>query len=737
MLLGHRKGATLSVAALVFVVLAVAACGGSNKKRVAANVGWTQWGNNMQHTFYSSLSLINRSNVNKLGIAWSAPEGSNLTTWETDPVVVGDTMYYTTSSNQVYAVNATNGAVKWVYTPQVNFYLAVAGGGGGVPTNRGVSVVNGKVYELTFDDKLIALSQATGERLWQSQVANPYSGYSETTVPIYYNGLLYVGSAESDAGLRGFVAAYNANTGQQVWRYYTVPAPGQGWMPATGAHGGGDVWMPVTVDPTNNTVYVGTGNPSPDLVNRGRPGCNPWVDATLALNAMTGALKWAHTEVCPDVWDYDSMPSPAVFDVQKGGQTIHAVGHANKLGYYWIFNANTGQVLSKTLAEPNQSNPRPHPTPAGVKVCPGALGGIEYTPAAYDPQTHMVYQQTNDECMIESTQPYNITQIHTQGQVDIGGQIAPVISPTAKPDPVTGLIPSVGSGVMTAIDANTGAVAWQQRESKFMIGGSLATAGGLVFAGSDNGNLYAYDAKTGKTLASFNLGLPYGAGPITYEVNGTQYVAIAAGGSNSPSFEGLPSGDRLVVLKLGGSTVKPFTPVSQASTPTSQLPVLSAYKKVNPYIYVSSARKTIVIEMIAGATSAQSGFNYDGYYNGQADFVVPVGWNVTLDFQNKSSTPHSILLTNSLKTPLIPTPPPGGLAVITPAATKGLRGVGLHQVAGFTTRVPGKFYIACAVPGHVEAGMFDYLTVSATAKQPAIVVGKGTSYANASGQTLK
>jgi Sulfocyanin (SoxE) domain len=220
-------------------------------------------------------------------------------------------------------------------------------------------------------------------------------------------------------------------------------------------------------------------------------------------------------------------------------------------------------------------------------------------------------------------------------------------------------------------------------------------------------------------------------------VNGTQYVAIAAGGSNSPSFEGLPSGDRLVVLKLGGSTVKPFTPVSQASTPTSQLPVLSAYKKVNPYIYVSSARKTIVIEMIAGATSAQSGFNYDGYYNGQADFVVPVGWNVTLDFQNKSSTPHSILLTNSLKTPLIPTPPPGGLAVITPAATKGLRGVGLHQVAGFTTRVPGKFYIACAVPGHVEAGMFDYLTVSATAKQPAIVVGKGTSYANASGQTLK
>jgi hypothetical protein len=415
------------------------------------------------------------------------------------------------------------------------------------------------------------------------------------------------------------------------------------------------------------------------------------------------------------------MPSPAVFDIRHGGRTVHAVGHASKEGYYWIYDAATGRPLSRTLANTEQSSPRPRPTPAGVRVCPGFFGGIEYTPAAYDPRTRLVYQQAIDECLIESSEPIDTINNHRQGQVDIGGQALPVTA--GNPSRSTGLQQAVASGVMTAIDANTGKVVWQDKESKPMLGGSLATGGGIVFAGSDNGNLYAYDARTGKTLASFDLGLPYGAGPITYEINGTQYVAIAAGGSNYTAYEGVPAGGRLVVLRLGGAAVHPFAAAGTALGPPKQaLPNLAAFRKLNPWTYVDAASKEVVFEIAAGTSPANDGFNFDGYADGKAGFLVPVGWRVTLDFSNRSATPHSILLADSLRPPLAPAAPPGNSPVSTPAPSRGLAGEGLTQRTSFIAKTPGRYYLACGVPGHVQAGMWDYFSVSRRAKLPALVV---------------
>ncbi|MDB5075063.1 MAG: hypothetical protein JWO42_1242 [Chloroflexi bacterium] len=353
------------------------------------NVDWSLLGNSYDNTRFSSLTQINTSNVKQLGLAWSMPEGPNLSGWETDPVVVNGVMYFTTATDQVRAVDAATGKMLWQFTPKVDFTRAIAGGGGGAPANRGVTVANNTVYLLTFDNQLIALQASTGEKLWKTVVADPALGYSESSPVNYWNGLLFLGSEESDAGLRGFVAAYDAKSGKQVWRWFAVPLPGQGWMPKLGSHGGGDVWMPQVIDTKTGILYFGTGNPSPDFNNSQRPGCNPWVNATVALNARTGKFIWGHTEVCNDVWDYDSDPMPMLFNVTINGKSVRAVGHANKVGKFFIYDAATGKVLAESPYLTKYTVPHLKPSAKGSLVCSGDLGGIEYSAEAYSPQTHL------------------------------------------------------------------------------------------------------------------------------------------------------------------------------------------------------------------------------------------------------------------------------------------------------------------------------------------------------------
>lgn len=669
----------------------------------AANVDWPRFGNNSDNTRFSTLSQINDSNVSKLGIAWTQQEGPSLAVFETDPVVVDGIMYYTTNTDQVRAVNAATGATVWQYTPKVNFALAISGGGGGVPVNRGVTVENGRVYLLTFDDQLISLQAATGEKLWSSQVSDPNAGYSETSPATYYDGLLIVGSAESDAGERGFVAAFDANTGKQVWRYYTVPAAGQGWnQPAGARHGGGDVWMPSVVDTTTGIVYFGTGNPSPDLDNSQRPGCDPWVNATVALNAKTGKFLWAHTEFCNDQWDYDSHQPPMIFNLTlKNGQTIRAVGHGNKSSFYYVYNALTGEVIAKTPPLMYNYNKHIPPTVQGTIACPTASGGIEYSPPAFSPLTQDVYETGLNTCAIFKLAPVSQTNLHAQGAPDFGGTPIPYGKTT---------------GFIAAVDPTTGKIVWRTQLKQAMVGGALATAGNLVFSGCDDGNFYAFDATTGKALWKANLGLDFGAAPITYEVNGVQYVAIADGGSVVSTGK---TGGTMVVFKLNGGPIHQV-PAVVASTEGVQAAISTkGLTQINPYMWINASKQHVVIKLVAASSAANSGFNFDGYFKGAANFIVPGGWAVDWIFTNDAALNHSAALATSLK-PGAPLPLFGfGAPVETPNAAAGVH-AGTTQYVGFGANQPGKYYLICAVPGHVSAGMWDYFTISTTAKLPSI-----------------
>ncbi|HXT38119.1 MAG TPA: PQQ-binding-like beta-propeller repeat protein [Chloroflexota bacterium] len=704
-------------AAILLSLLAAGAAGAaptqyaaSSAKAAASgpNVDWASFGNTANNNHYSSLTQINSANVNQLGVAWTAQEGPGLLGWETDPLVVKGVMYFTTQLDQVRAVDATTGKLLWQYTPKVDFSVSIAGGGGGVAENRGVTVANDRVYLLTFDNQLISLQASTGEVLWRTVLENPSLGYSESAPATYWNGLLFVGSQEGDAGLRGFVAAYNANTGKQVWRWYTVPAPGHGWMPKVGQHGGGDVWMPSTIDPTTGILYFGTGNPSPDEDNSQRPGCNPWADAMVALNAKTGKFIWAHTEVCNDVWDYDSMPPPFIFNMTYHGHTVHAVGHANKSGLFFVYDAATGKVLAQSPHLSYYNEPHPKPAPKPVLVCPGAEGGVEYSPEAYDPTRQLAYLAGLNECDMYQLQPTAQTNLHKTGLPDFGG---PFYAVTSGPHAKT-------SGFMAAVDVTTGKVRWKTQLPAESIGGTLATAGNLVFTSDNDGYFYAFDSSTGKVVWKGHVGLAGGAAPMTYEVNGVQYIAVALGTGFLPG----TGGGTLAVFKLGGQPIKPFPAVTLV-TGTGAKPSIKGLIKINPWEYANQETQRLVIDVTAGATSANSGFNFDGYAKGNANFIVPAGWDVSIIFTNKSALQHNVAIATSIKT----SPPAVIPSVLGPQETLPELGTATGsppEYINFQATQIGKNYLVCTVPGHLQAGMWIYFTESTTAHVPSIEASK-------------
>lgn len=528
----RRAAAALVVAAAA--ALTLAACG-SGAPAPAPDVAWPWFGGAQSGTRSSPLTEVGPGNVGRLGVAWSLVAGRHAALWETYPIVQGRTMYVTTNEGQVLALDAVTGRRRWMYTPDGD--LLVGGALEGPPVHRGVTVAGGRVFLATHDSRLVALDAATGRPRWSVRVADPRTGATQNSPPAYWDGRVIVGSAGADRGVRGFVAAYDARTGKQRWRFWTVPAPGHGWMPKGADGGGGHVWMPPTVDAVTGTVYAGTGNRSPAITSAPRSGCDEWVDATIALDARTGRLRWGHSEQCGDVWDMDSGQPPAVWDARRGGRAVRTVGHANKDGTYWLLDAAGGRVLARSAPLVPRTTPRPRPDAAGAQVCPGALGGVAYSPAAV--AGGAVFQPAVVQCMTYFTNR-GAAKRGPQPFVQVGGGIA-------QPDPRR-----PATGAMVALDAVTARVRWRRTMPKPMVGGALATASGLVFSGSDDGYLYAFDARTGRTRWRGRIGLAFGSAPLTYRVDGVQYVAVAAGGSSLATLTGAPVGARLVVLKLGG-----------------------------------------------------------------------------------------------------------------------------------------------------------------------------------------
>jgi alcohol dehydrogenase (cytochrome c) len=535
------KALVLSLAVFA-AVLGLSACGGGKSITTGEYVAkapeiedWPLFGRDRDNTRFATQDEINTGNVGDLGVAWSTDLGPDQYLMESFPLVIGENVYVTTSTDEVMSINGATGHKNWTYTPQVDFSQSTGVGGYGVSVNRGVAAEDGKLFVLTFDDKLTAISQKTGEELWTSQVADPSTGAYESMAPSAYDGKVFVGDSGAEDGVRGFVAAYDQKTGKQLWKFYTVPKAGTSWVPKGG--GGGTIYMPPTIDPRTNTVYVGTGNPAPVIVGAKRPGKNLYTDSILALDADTGKLKWYHQEEAHDLWDYDAESPVTLFTVEIEGRKRRGVAEAGKNGLLFLLDAKTGKNLFPSV--PFVKRDHSPPTRKGTLECPGAVGGSQYSPLAYSPETQAVYVSGVNICMVLKVD----LETTSNGEKQFGGdRIVP--EDTKK------------TGTFTAVSTVTGKVIWKHEMPTPMDGGATATAGGLVFSGDQQGILYAFDAKDGDVHWQGNLKLAFGTAPVVYTIDGTQYVLVTIGGAALTASEELGEiGARVVALKLGGKKI--------------------------------------------------------------------------------------------------------------------------------------------------------------------------------------
>ena len=495
----------------------------------AGNGGdWLMGGHTYANDRYSPLDQITSANVGALAPVAIVQTGYTAS-FETTPVVVDGVMYATTPTvnnrMKVMALDAATGARIWETTSNLGTFKICCG-----PVNRGAAVAYGNVYVLTLDDRLIALDARTGAQRWSVPVADATAGFSETMTPQIYAGTVIVGSAGGEWAIRGFVAAFDAQTGKQRWRWNSTDP--KTFANASWKSGGGMVWTTPAIDPQLGLVIFSTGNPNPDLSGINRKGDNLYTDSIVALDVKTGKLRWYYQEVKHDVWDYDAVSPVVLFDVDQNGTSPPAAGEAGKVGWFFIVDRRTGHLIRKSdpyvLMSKNMFST---PTKKGVVMLPGANGGAEWSPAAYSPKTRNVYVLGMDQLMRFTTQPEKTVQ----GQLRLGSAFINV-APSGLQD-----------GRFVAINTDTGKLAWTVKTAQPLIGGALATAGNLVFMGEGNGDFNAFDATSGKKLWHYNLGAGVNAPPVTYTVNGQQYIAVAAGGNFQLDY---PLGDAIAIFKL-------------------------------------------------------------------------------------------------------------------------------------------------------------------------------------------
>jgi alcohol dehydrogenase (cytochrome c) len=489
---------------------------------------WTLDGRDYTNQRYSPLTQINTGTIGSLAPVAVVQTGM-VASFETTPIVDNGVMYITTpvvsSQMKIMALNAATGERYWETTYNLGPFQICCG-----PVNRGAAVGYGKVYFVTLDDNLVALDAQSGKLLWQKQVADPTAGYSETMAPQLYKGDVIVGSAGGEWALRGFVAAYNANDGTRKWQWDSTDPKtyeGDSWK-----GGGAMSWTTPAIDPKLGLLILSTGNPNPDLFGDSRKGDNLYSDSIVALDANTGALKWYYQEVKHDVWDYDAVSNPVLFDVHKNGQTIPAAGEAGKVGWIFIVDRRTGKLIQKSVPYVMMSkNMFSKPTSAGVDMLPGANGGAEWSPPAYSPQTHDLYVLAMNQLMTFTTNEPKAGP----GQIRLGSAFLNVKKG------------AIQNGPFVAVNMDTGKIAWQYMAPQPLIGGALATAGNLVFMGEGNGWFDAFNATTGARIWRYQLGAGVNAPPVTYTVDGAQYIAVAAGGNFQLGF---PYGDAVAIFKL-------------------------------------------------------------------------------------------------------------------------------------------------------------------------------------------
>ncbi len=504
---------------------------------------WLHTQGNYAQTRYYPGAQINAQNVRKLRPAFVFQTEVN-ESMETAPIVVDGVMYLTTSYNHVYAADAATGKEFWHYKHRMGPVTTFCCG----PNNRGVAISGGKLFMGTLDAKLVALDALTGKLVWEKQIADPEKGYSETMAPTVVENKVLIGTNGGEYGIRGFLKAFDADSGNLLWTFYTIPEKGhEGVWAAKDATGrnmhrdiakekaalsqqggdfyqtlGGGVWMNPAIDLKGRTAWFVAGNPSPDLYGDERPGDNLYTDSLVAIDLDQGTYKCHFQYVAHDVWDLDAVSPPILVDVKdKNGNMVPGVLHGGKTGHVYVHNRKDCSLIRFSQAMIPQENMWVLPTPEGARMLPGANGGVEWSPMAWDPKNRLAIALNLHQPMT-----YHVEAAKYPGgsKLWLGGAFKVIASEKQW-------------GRVSAVDVDTGKVAWKHDTAQPLIGGGLATAGGLFFFGEGNGSFNALDSKTGKKLWSFNCGAGANAQPVSYMVRGKQYVAMGCGGNTQIDFK--------------------------------------------------------------------------------------------------------------------------------------------------------------------------------------------------------
>ncbi len=473
---------------------------------------------------FSSLTQIDRENVDQLQLAW-VRQLPTLGQVQTTPLVVDGVMYLTTPENEVYALDAATGNIFWSYQHDLSDTLTLCCS----KQSRGVAISGDRLYMTTMDAHLIALDTATGAEVWDKTIADHLAGYSMTAAPLIVNDLVITGTGGGEYGIRGWVDAYDARTGERRWRSYTIPGPGEfgndTWEGDSWKTGGGSTWMTGSFDPVLNLIYWGVGNPGPDWNGEVREGDNLYSDSVIALDADTGEIKW-HFQFTPhDVHDWDACQIPVLVDTEFRGRLRKLMFWANRNGFFYVLDRESGEFLlakeyaKQTWAQGIDDSGRPiripnmEPSPDGRLVFPDVNGASNWWSPSYSPVTGLLYTMAYDG----GATYYSADAEYEPGKLFVGGSYTRKV-------PVDTYVSAV-----RAIDPLTGDLVWEHRVQPKSMSGVMSTAGQIIFSGTVNGNFMALDAETGQDLWHKALGGEVIAAPITYLSNGKQQVTIAAG----------------------------------------------------------------------------------------------------------------------------------------------------------------------------------------------------------------
>ncbi|HJO03013.1 MAG TPA: PQQ-dependent dehydrogenase, methanol/ethanol family [Acidobacteriota bacterium] len=501
---------------------------------------WLTYNGDYTSQRHSRLDQITPSNVGELELKWML-QNQVFGAWQSNPIIVDGIMYVTERPNDVMAVDALTGRVFWVYRYTNATNATVCCGA----NNRGVAVLDDKVFMGTLDAHLIAIDATNGAPLWKTEVGDVDLAYSITMAPLVVKDKVIVGVGGGEFGIRGYIAAYDADTGEEAWRFYTIPGPGEPghdtWEGDDWEHGGASVWITGSYDPELNLTYWGVGNPGPDWNADQRPGDNLYSDTVVALDADTGQLRW-HFQFTPnDSYDYDAVQVPVLADMDWDGAPRKLMLWANRNGYFYVLDRVTGEfLLGKPFVKVNWSSgldengrPIPTPQPEGAPTWPGNQGGTNWYPPSYSPRTGLFYFAAwQDYATIYRKEE----SVYEPGRPFLGGGFSVLVPAPGAPrigigrsSPINNWTDEVGHGAVIAIDPLTGEARWAFDQFDVTDSGMLTTASDLLFTGGREGYFHALDARSGELLWKAGLGGQIVMAPVTFMVGDRQYVSVISG----------------------------------------------------------------------------------------------------------------------------------------------------------------------------------------------------------------